>query len=107
MPNMELAAVLDQYEHVLLGKDLPLRDQRFKTYAVTNFRGGIGKSTLAFNLAYELSRNHATLLVDACSQRNFSQNVFGDQLYDFRQTLYDALVVEITNAGRCQAKRLW
>ena len=39
------------------------------------------------------------LLMDTCSQRNFSQNIFGDALMDFRQTLYDALVVEITNAG--------
>lgn len=100
MPNIEINTVVEQYERVLLGKDIPLRDQHFKTYAVTNFRGGVGKSTLAFNLAYELSRNHATLLVDACSQRNFSQNIFGDQLHDFRQTLYDALVVEITNAGK-------
>jgi hypothetical protein len=35
-----------------------------------------------------------------CSQRNFSQNVFGDQILDFEKTLYDALVVEITGAGQ-------
>jgi cellulose biosynthesis protein BcsQ len=98
--NSEIQAVLDRSEQVLLSKILPLRDDRFRTYAVTNFRGGIGKSTLAFNLAYELSKDHATLLIDTCSQRNFSQNVFGDVLHEFKQTLYDALVVEITNAGR-------
>jgi chromosome partitioning protein len=76
-----------------------LSGRRFKTYAVTNFRGGIGKSTLAFNLAYELSKNYSTLLVHTCSQRNFSQNIFGELLHDFQKTLYDALVVEITNAG--------
>jgi cellulose biosynthesis protein BcsQ len=95
----EIDAVLERSERVLRGEDLPFRDERFRTYAITNFRGGIGKSTLAFNLAYEMSRNHATLLVDTCSQRNFSQNVFGDLLLDFDQTLYDALVVEITGAG--------
>lgn len=96
----ELDEVLERSERVLKGEELPLRDERFKTYAITNFRGGIGKSTLAFNLAYELSRNFPTLLVDTCSQRNFSQNVFGDVLMEFPQTLYDALVVEITNAGK-------
>jgi len=50
-------------------------------------------------LAYELSRSDRTLLIDTCSQRNFSQNIFGDVLHDYKQTLYDALVVEITNAG--------
>jgi chromosome partitioning protein len=99
MLKTEIDAVLERSEQVLEGEDLPLRDERFKSYAVTNFRGGIGKSTLAFNLAYELSRDNATLLVDTCSQRNFSQNVFGDQIHEFQRTLYDALIVEITNAG--------
>lgn len=92
-------AVLERSERILQGEIVPARDERFQTYAVTNFRGGIGKSTLAFNLAYELSREYRTLLIDSCSQRNFSQNIFGDVLMDFQQTLYDALVVEITGAG--------
>ena len=100
MLNTEINAVLERSKRVLEGENLPPRDQRFETYAVTNFRGGIGKSTLAFNLAYEMSRDYPTLLVDACPQRNFSQNVFGDLLNEFSQTLYDALIVEITNAGR-------
>jgi chromosome partitioning protein len=94
-----IEALLERSERVLKGENLPLREQQFRTYAVTNFRGGIGKSTLAFNLAYELSHAFRMLLIDTCSQRNFSQNVFGDAIMDFKQTLYDALVVEITNAG--------
>lgn len=94
-----IGAVLARSERVLKGEFLPQREQKFRTYAVTNFRGGIGKSTLAFNLAYELSHAYRMLLLDTCSQRNFSQNIFGDTLLAFKQTLYDALVVEITNAG--------
>jgi chromosome partitioning protein len=100
MNKSEIDAILERSERVLEGEKLPQRDERFRTYAITNFRGGIGKSTLAFNLAFELSRDHPTLLVDTCSQRNFSQNVFGELLHDFEKTLYDALVVEITNAGQ-------
>lgn len=101
MLKAEIDSVLERSERVLRGEDLPLRDERFKTYAISNFRGGIGKSTLAFNLAYELSRHYTTLLVDTCPQRNFSQNVFGELISEFKQTLYDALIVEITNAGEC------
>ena len=39
---------------------------RYKSYAVTNLRGGVGKSTLAFNLAYEISRERSLLLGDLC-----------------------------------------
>ena len=99
MRSTEIEGVLERSKLVLQGEILPDRSQKYRTYAVTNFRGGIGKSTLAFNLAYELSRDCSTLLVDACPQRNFSQNIFGDLLSEFRQTLYDALIVEITNAG--------
>src|SRR5262249_22129758 len=36
------------------------------------------------------------LLVDTCSQRNFSQNIFGDDIHEFPLTLYDALITEMT-----------
>lgn len=92
--------VLERSQQVLGGIDLPARAETFHTYAVTNFRGGIGKSTLSFNLAYELSTQYRCLFLDTCSQRNFSQNIFGDQLHDFNKTLYDALITEMTNAGQ-------
>lgn len=89
--------VIERSQKVLEGDYLPQRHKKFKTYAITNFRGGIGKSTISFNLAYELSREKQVMLLDTCSQRNFSQNIFGDQLVDFSKTIYDALIGEITN----------
>lgn len=99
MLSSDIDTVIGRSEQVLAGADLPERNQVFKSYAVTNFRGGIGKSTLSFNLAYELSQQYVSLFLDTCSQKNFSQNVFGDQLSDFSKTLYDALIVQMTNAG--------
>jgi chromosome partitioning protein len=98
-PDSAIDIVIGRSQKVLEGHHLPKRKLKFKSYAITNFRGGIGKSTLSFNLAYELSRAYACLLLDTCSQRNFSQNVFGDQLDEFSKTLYDAMIVEMTNAG--------
>ena len=99
MGKSGIDVVIERAEQVLGGKNLPTRTKKFKTYAITNFRGGIGKSTLSFNIAYEISRNSQCLLLDACPQRNFSQNIFGDQLSDFEKTIYDALIGEITNTG--------
>jgi chromosome partitioning protein len=98
--------VLDRAEQVLTGVDLPPRTQRFSSYALTNFRGGIGKSTLSFNLAYELARKHPCLLLDTCSQKNLSQNLFGEDLADFETTLYQALIVELTGASKVDYNEL-
>ena len=97
MEKNGIDTVIERSERVLMGEHLPVKTSKFKVYAITNFRGGIGKSTLAFNLAYELSRKFQCLLLDTCPQRNFSQNVFGDQLLDLQKTLYDALLGEITH----------
>lgn len=97
--STDIQTVVDRSEQVLKGENLPERTLRFRSYAVTNFRGGIGKSTLSFNLAYETSVTHPTLLLDTCSQRNLTQNLLGDQIKDYKKTLYDALIVEMTNAG--------
>jgi chromosome partitioning protein len=96
----ELEIIMRRSEEVLTGVKTPHRSKKFTRYAVSNFRGGIGKSTLTFNLAYEISRNHRALLLDTCSQKNLSQIIFGEQLPDQEVTLYDALIAEITNTGQ-------
>jgi chromosome partitioning protein len=99
MENNDIGQILERFAAVHDGIELPSRTQKFRTYSLSNFRGGIGKTTLSFNLAYELSRAFTCLFLDTCSQRNFSQNIFGDSLPDFKKTIYDALVVEMTGAG--------
>jgi chromosome partitioning protein len=92
----DISKILNRSEAILSGNDVPSRERSFKCYAISNFRGGIGKSTLAFNLAYELSRDYRTLLLDTCSQRNFTQNLMGDDVFDVSPTIYDALVNAVT-----------
>lgn len=98
--------ILDRSEAILTGEDVASREQAFTKYAVSNFRGGIGKSTLAFNIAYELSRHSRVLLMDTCSQRNFTQNLLGDDVFDVQPTIYDALVSAVTGEELPEAEDL-
>jgi len=55
---------------------------KYKTYAMCNLRGGIGKTTLSFNLSY-LANN--LLAVDTCPQGNLSY-FYDDNYYSGGQT---------------------
>ena len=89
--------LLDSFKSVLTDKSVIRPTARFRTYAITNFRGGIGKSTLAFNIAYEVSRQRKTLLLDVCPQRNFTQSLLGEHLDDqYPVTIYDALLPSVS-----------
>jgi len=92
-----LSKVIERSQQILEGEKSSERTIKYDLYAVSNFRGGIGKSTLTFNLAYEVSRDHRLLLLDTCSQKNLSQAMFGPQLSDQPANLYEALVADITN----------
>lgn len=63
--------------------------QGFKSYAISNLRGGVGKSSIAFNLAYEMSRQSSVLLSDLCPQCNFTEMLLGD--FRPKVNVYDAM----------------
>jgi len=53
------------------------------TVSMINMKGGVGKTTLAFNLAYHAawSKNHRVLAVDLDPQANLSQYFMGAEKY--------------------------
>lgn len=53
---------------------------KYKNYAVTTLRGGVGKTTLSFNLAYEMSRERSMLVADLCPQCNFTETLMRDEM---------------------------
>lgn len=70
--------VLDKHQEVIEGGISAPRGQDFASYAISNLRGGVGKSSIAFNLAFEISRKHSLLATDVCPQCNFTELLLGD-----------------------------
>ena len=93
--EQQLDELLDRFKSVVEGDKVQRPKSRFTTYAITNFRGGIGKSTLAFNLAWGISRASKTLLMDACPQCNFSQSLLGEDIELSPHNIYDALLPHV------------
>ena len=73
-----LERILDTHQKVVHDGYTRPAGQNFRSYAVSNLRGGVGKSSLAFNLAYEMSRNDALLVTDLCPQCNLTELLLGD-----------------------------
>lgn len=61
--------IIERQESIAIGEADSLPLPKFKTYTVTNLRGGIGKTSIVFNLSY-LADN--LLVIDTCPQGNLS-----------------------------------
>ncbi|SHN84726.1 CobQ/CobB/MinD/ParA nucleotide binding domain-containing protein [Desulfitobacterium chlororespirans DSM 11544] len=87
--------LFDRYDKILSGQidEIPhLGDDHHKIYAVTNFRGGIGKTTISFNLAYAMAKKYMTLFLDVCPQQNFSSLLLNESDIYQGRTIYDAMM---------------
>lgn len=94
--------LFDRYDKILSGDlkkiELP-ENKEFKTYSITNFRGGIGKTTLSFNLAYALCKKYMTLFIDMCPQQNFTSLLLNNPKPYDGNTIYDALMEKMMGAA--------
>ena len=70
-----LKKVLDNHVRVVDDGYVESRPLRYGSYAISTLRGGVGKSTLSFNLAYEMAKNRSILVVDLCAQCNLTETL--------------------------------
>jgi len=79
---------------------------RTKKLVFFNNKGGVGKTTLAFNCAVEFAqRGYKTVLVDLDPQCNLSRLALGDEYYEntifsaTSKTIYDVLSGVVRGGG--------
>ncbi|PYJ86888.1 MAG: chromosome partitioning protein [Verrucomicrobia bacterium] len=70
-----LQKVLENHANVVENGYTAQRGLRYRSYAISTLRGGVGKSTLAFNLAFEMSRQRSILIADLCAQCNLTETL--------------------------------
>lgn len=84
-----LSRIIQNHDRSLEEDWTPTSGFQYSRYAISNLRGGIGKSTISFNLAYMFSRVASTLVLDLCPQRNLTESIVRSQRHAV--TIADAL----------------
>lgn len=88
-----LARIIENHERSVEDGYIANIDFKYRTYAVSNLRGGIGKSTITFNLAWLMSQTAPTLVADVCPQRNLTESLMRGQVADL--TISSALLPRV------------
>ena len=95
-------AIIERQNEIATGSVKALTIPKFNSYAICNLRGGIGKTSLTFNLSYQIDN---LLVVDTCPQGNLSY--FYDELYYINSStsVFD-LLIHYLLPGYGQASRV-
>jgi cellulose biosynthesis protein BcsQ len=81
--------VLENHRKVVEEAYRPEPKLKYRSYAITTLRGGVGKSTLAFNLAFEMAAFRPMLVADLCAQCNLTETLLRDAEHEV--SILDAL----------------
>lgn len=92
-----LIRIIQRHDQSLAEGFVPTIKFKRRSYAVSNLRGGIGKSTLSFNLAWLFKQHNATLVADLCPQRNLSESLMRGHKTEI--TIADALLPKVLGAA--------
>ena len=76
MSDQGMSEILARHKMLTVGVPPTPTKLGYDIYAVSNLRGGIGKTSIAFNAAFEFSKAHSLLVADVCPQCNLTELVF-------------------------------
>jgi len=99
---MDIDTIIKRQDEIAKGNAPATQLPKYKKYALCNLRGGIGKTTLSFNLSY---LGDDVLAIDTCPQGNLSY-FFDNQYYGNTSTSVKDLILPYLIPGLGKASRL-
>lgn len=87
--SSQISAIISRQHDIAEGEDVALNLPKYNSYAICNLRGGIGKTSLTFNLSF---LTDDLLCVDTCPQGNLSYFYDNNYYQNVSTTVNDMLL---------------